>query len=333
MIVVTAAELVVGEPRRLLDLVPPVPRPAAGDVASRLRAALPELLAGHEERTIVVLASGDPLLAGIGALCLTCLVGERCEIHPAVSSVALARARMGWAAESVEAVRLRTEDDLDPSAAGCSRAGGSWSCPATPAPPPRSSGCWPTRATATARMTVLSDLGAPGRDPTALLGDMVPALNVVCVEVRGPGRYASLAAGLPDEAYEHDGQLTKRDLRRLGPGPPGAPARRAALGRRRRRRSIGIEWVRAHPRCRAIAVEQDPERVKRIAAQRRPARRARARGRARHGARGALTELPAAGRGLRRRRGRRLRSARRCWSALRPGGRLVVHAVTLETEA
>ena len=71
-------------------------------------------------------------------------------------------------------------------------------------------------------------------------------------------------AGLPDEAYEHDGQLTKRDLRasalaRLAPSPGellwdlGAGAG-----------SIAIEWARTDPRCRAIAVEQNPDRAQRI---------------------------------------------------------------------
>ena len=89
---------------------------------------------------------------------------------------------------------------------------------------------------------------------------------MVCIEVRGESPYASLAAGLPDEAYEHDGQLTKRDVRasalaHLMPRP-GELLWDVGAGAG----SIGIEWARAHPRCRAIAVERDPDRVKRIAA-------------------------------------------------------------------
>ena len=83
---------------------------------------------------------------------------------------------------------------------------------------------------------------------------------------RGPGdRALSLAPGLPDDGFEHDGQLTKRDLRALGPGPAGAAARPAALGRRRRRR-LGRHRVDARPpevpRDRRRAV--DAERAERI---------------------------------------------------------------------
>ena len=109
---VQAAEVVVGA-RRLLGLLPPVPRQRREPLPPDLRAALPGLLAGHEGRATVVLASGDPLVAGIGATVLDLFSSGTVRIHPAVSSLALARARMGWDAESVETVRLRTEDDLD----------------------------------------------------------------------------------------------------------------------------------------------------------------------------------------------------------------------------
>ena len=327
--VVTAADLVVGA-RRLLDLLPPVPHQRREPLPPDLRAALPELLAGHEERTIVVLGSGDPLLAGIGATVLDLFSSGTVRIHPAVSSLALARARMGWDAESVETIRLRTEDDLDTlrrwlfpgqRIVVLSRDAG------TPAQVVR---LLADSGHGDSAVTVLSNLGAPDEAQHAP-DDIVPALNVVCVEVRGPGRYASLAAGLPDEAYEHDGQLSKRDVRasalaHLMPRP-GELLWDVGAGAG----SIGIEWARSHPRCRAIAIERDPDRIKRIAAN---AAQLGVPGlKIVHGtAPGALTELPqpdavfVGG-------GADDSVLDVCWSALRPGGRLVVHAVTLETEA
>jgi precorrin-6Y C5,15-methyltransferase (decarboxylating) len=73
-----------------------------------------------------------------------------------------------------------------------------------------------------------------------------------------------LTPGLPDEAYEHDGQLTKRHVRAitlaaLAPSP-GELLWDVGGGAG----SIGIEWMRQHPDCRAISVEQDAERVDRI---------------------------------------------------------------------
>ena len=327
--VVTAADLVVGA-RRLLDLLPPVPHQRREPLPPDLRAALPELLAGHEERTIVVLGSGDPLLAGIGATVLDLFSSGTVRIHPAVSSLALARARMGWDAESVETIRLRTEDDLDTlrrwlfpgrRIVVLSRDAG------TPAQVVR---LLADSGHGDSAVTVLSNLGAPD-EAQHTPDDMVPALNVVCVEVRGPGQYASLAAGLPDEAYEHDGQLSKRDVRasalaHLMPRP-GELLWDVGAGAG----SIGIEWARSHPRCRAIAIERDPDRIKRIAAN---AAQLGVPGlKIVHGtAPGALTELPQpdavfVGGGADE------SVLDVCWSALRPGGRLVVHAVTLETEA
>jgi precorrin-6B C5,15-methyltransferase / cobalt-precorrin-6B C5,C15-methyltransferase len=74
----------------------------------------------------------------------------------------------------------------------------------------------------------------------------------------------SLVGGLPDDAFEHDGQLTKRDLRasalaRLAP-TPGELLWDVGAGAG----SVGIEWSRVHPSNRAIAVERDPERAARI---------------------------------------------------------------------
>jgi precorrin-6Y C5,15-methyltransferase (decarboxylating) len=74
----------------------------------------------------------------------------------------------------------------------------------------------------------------------------------------------SLLGGLPDDAFEHDGQLTKRDLRasalaRLAP-IPGELLWDVGAGAG----SVAIEWSRADAENRAIAVERDPHRAARI---------------------------------------------------------------------
>jgi precorrin-6B C5,15-methyltransferase / cobalt-precorrin-6B C5,C15-methyltransferase len=138
--------------------------------------------------------------------------------------------------------------------------------------------------------------------------------------------------GLPDEAYAHDGQLTKRDVRavtlaRLAP-LPGRLLWDVGAGAG----SIGIEWMRVHPSCRAVAVESDAVRARRIAGNAArlgvPGLRV-VEGRAPE----ALDGLPEpdavfVGGGL---TGEGLLEA--CWAALCPGGRLVANAVTVEGEA
>jgi precorrin-6Y C5,15-methyltransferase (decarboxylating) len=150
-----------------------------------------------------------------------------------------------------------------------------------------------------------------------------------------PGRRALAAGrlpGLPDDAFETDGQITRRELRVLAlaalrPGP-GELLWDVGAGSG----SIGIEWLRAQPLARAIAVEARAGRAARAG------RNAAALGvpglRVVTGsAPGALAGLPAPdavfiGGGV---TAPGLLAA--CWDRLRPGGRLVAHAVTVESEA
>jgi precorrin-6Y C5,15-methyltransferase (decarboxylating) len=138
-------------------------------------------------------------------------------------------------------------------------------------------------------------------------------------------------AGLPDTAFRHDGQLTKRDVRaitlaRLAP-QPGELLWDVGAGCG----SIGIEWMRAHSSCRAIAVESDEDRQGFIEHNRDalgvPGLQL-VRGRA-----------PAALAGLERPEAifigggvTRENVLVDCWAALKPGGRLVANAVTLQSE-
>ena len=159
-------------------------------------------------------------------------------------------------------------------------------------------------------------------------------LNTVAIEVvAAPGaRIIALAPGLADDLFEHDGQITKREIRAVTLSSL-APRRGELLwdigagsG------SVAIEWMLADPSLRAIAIEARAERAGRIAAQCRGLRRARARGR--RGPRaGGAGGTAGAGRDVRRRRRQRRGVLDAAIAALRPGGRLVVNAVTLETEA
>jgi precorrin-6B C5,15-methyltransferase / cobalt-precorrin-6B C5,C15-methyltransferase len=326
------AEVLIGSPRHL-DLIPRSPAQQRRAWPTPLREGLPTLLRSVDGRRVVVLASGDPLLAGIGTTLIEMLGTSEVRIHPAVSSVALARARMGWSEESTQSVRLRG-DDLDRVRRSLFPERRLIILSRDAASPAAIAQLLTEEGYGDSMITILGDLGTEAESRMEVAArewaGLAPALNVVCVSCVGHGEAASLAPGLPDEAFDHDGQLTKRDLRasalgRLMPRP-GELLWDVGAGAG----SIAIEWMRCDPSCHAIAVERNLARVKRIR------RNAEALGvpglEVRHGeAPDALASLPrphavfVGGGGT-------AETLDRSWVALRPAGRMVVHAVTQETE-
>jgi precorrin-6Y C5,15-methyltransferase (decarboxylating) len=188
------------------------------------------------------------------------------------------------------------------------------------------------------RLTVLESLGGQReriRDTTAqafaLTG--IAALNLVAIEVvaqRG-AQILSLASGLPDEFFEHDGQITKREIRAMTLSAL-APRKGELLwdvgagsG------SVGIEWMLRDPANRAIAIEAREDRAARIA------RNALALGTP--GLQVVQDKAPTALEGLPRPDaafvgggGSDAALLDAVWGALPSGGRLVVNGVTLEAQ-
>lgn len=329
--VLQAAVVVGGE--RHLSLLPDVAGQRRMPWPSPLRVSLPGFVTGLGPGPVVALASGDPLVSGIGATLIEVLGRDRVLIHPAVSSVALARARLGWPAETCAVVSLVGRDtalvlrELAPARRVLVLS----SDEHTPA---RVAALLTEVGYGESVLHVLGDLGAPVE--THLSGTAAgwsapsPRLHVLALELAGPA-VAGWATGLSDDAFEHDGQLTRRDLRasalsRLAPSP-GQHLWDVGAGAG----SVGIEWMRAHPSCDATAVEGDDERAARIA-----------RNAARLGVPGLTVvtgRAPGALDGLRPPDAIFVGGGATapgvldaCLASLSPGGRVVVHGVTLETE-
>ncbi|MBS7588370.1 precorrin-6y C5,15-methyltransferase (decarboxylating) subunit CbiE [Ancylobacter defluvii] len=287
---------------------------------------------------VCVLASGDPFLYGVGTVLARHVPATEMEVVPAASAFSLAAARLGWAlndttllsahGRAVAGIRrhlhhrrrllVLTSDADGPAAVAALLAaagfGGS-------------------------TLTVLEALGGARERVRTMpaegfaLDDVHP-LNLVGIEViAGAGaRAVPLTPGLPDDWYENDGQLTKRSIRAVT---------LAALAPRRGELlwdigagagSIGIEWMLADPSLAAIAIEERGERASRVTrnalALGTPGLRV-VEGRAPE----ALEGLPApdaifVGGGASE---EGVLAA--ALAALKPGGRIVVNAVTLETEA
>lgn len=334
---VAAAEVLLGSARQL-DYVPAEIRAQRVPWPSPMRPAVPALVAEHSGRRLCVLASGDPMFYGVGATLVDLLSPAGVQIVPHHSSASLACARLGWPAQDVEVLSAvarpleRVRALVSPGRRILVLSSGT-DTPAALAALLTEAGYGGSR------LAVLSQLGGPeermhaGR-AEAWESPSVDALNLVAVVCEAGPKAALLGrgAGLPDEAYDSDGQLTKREVRavtlaRLVP-MPGQLLWDVGGGAG----SIGIEWMRADRSARAIAIEERPDRAERIATN------ATALGvpdlRVVTGpAPGALADLPApdavfvgGGAG-----DDGVLDA--CWAALGPGGRLVVNAVTLETEA
>ncbi|MBB4689340.1 precorrin-6y C5,15-methyltransferase (decarboxylating) subunit CbiE [Amycolatopsis jiangsuensis] len=250
---VLRADVVLGSPRQLAYLPAEVrTRPWP----SPLLPALDGVLGEYDGRQVCVLASGDPLLSGIATTLRD--RGYEIEVLPALSSATLARARLGWSFEETEVVTVvgRAADRVARALTPGRKIlvlGGSVT---------------ELRELLTARgygkstLTTLENLGAEDEriaDGWTYEPGPLTVFALICHGPRLP------LTGLPDDAYEHDGQLTKRDLRvsalsRLAPAP-GELLWDVGAGVG----SIGIEWSRTHPLNRAVAVERDSSRVERIA--------------------------------------------------------------------
>ncbi|MGP2441307.1 precorrin-6y C5,15-methyltransferase (decarboxylating) subunit CbiE [Streptomyces sp. JW3] len=332
------AHVVLGGPRQL-DLLPPDCEGERVAWPSPLRPAVPGLLAAHAGRRIAVLASGDPMFYGIGRALTEVLGPGTVHVLPHPSSVSYAAARLGWPLEDIEVVTLVGRPA--PRLAAALHHGrrllvlsADAATPATVAALLRDRGFGPSR------MRVLERLGAPEEHTSAAAtaddwtrppGD---PLNLVAVECRRAPATPHLGAvpGLPDDAYEHDGQLTKRHVRAatLGVLAPAPGELLWDIGGGSG--AIAVEWMRVHPSCRAVSVERDPARAARIV-----------RNAERLGVPGlqvvtgdapeVLAQLPAplavfVGGGL---TAPGLLDV--CWEALPAGGRLVANTVTMESEA
>src|SRR6185437_13877270 len=320
----------------------PAPRPAAGHLKGRrvplpspLLPVLPEVIASHAGEGLVVLASGDLMFYGIGTSLARLLGPARLRVLPHPSSVSLAAARLGWPLNDVDVVSLvgRPAELLHPLLQPGRR---------VLALTAHASAAADVRALLRARgfgasaVTVLADLGGPLErvDPVGEEAGPHSRLAVVAVEFRLDPAAAPLprTPGLPDDAFEHDGQLTKREVRALALAAlapvPGQLLWDVGAGSG----SIGIEWMRVHPASRAIAVEPRADRRERIARNAAvlgvPNLELRA-GRAPQALAGLSTpDAVFVGGGV---TADGVIDA--CWDALGPGGRLVANAVTIEGQA
>ena len=333
---IAAADIVIGG-RRHLGLAAPLIRGAARPWPSPFDGAAEEVL-HHRGRQVCVVASGDPFQYGVGTLLTRHIDAREMIVIPAPSAFSLAAARLGWSLPQTVLISLhgRTLDLVRPHLQPHARILALTSDGDAPAALAR---LLTLTGFGASRLTVLEGLGGPrervrGATAAAFEFGEVGPLNTLAIEVEAApdARVLALTPGLPDDLFEHDGQITKREIRAVTLSSL-APRRGELLwdigagsG------SVAIEWLLADPLMRAIAIERRADRAARIR------RNAAAFGvpalevveAAAPAALSALAPPDAIFVGGGAGEDGVLDAAAR---ALRPGGRLIVNAVTLETEA
>jgi precorrin-6Y C5,15-methyltransferase (decarboxylating) len=213
-----------------------------------------------------VLASGDPMLHGVGRLLIKLLGADHVTVWPHVSSVALACARLGWAVQDTEVISLMTAG----TESAVRRGGQAVVLCRDGSGPAALARLLADGGRGDSELTVLEQLGGPAerrRDATAREwaanppGD-VDDLNVVAVRYLPVDSRLSV---LPDDAFAHDGQITKQSMRAVTLATLAPRAGELLWDVGAGSGSIAIEWCRSGSRCRAVAFERDEQRRKRIA--------------------------------------------------------------------
>ncbi|MEG4230417.1 precorrin-6y C5,15-methyltransferase (decarboxylating) subunit CbiE [Microcoleus sp. N9_B2] len=304
--------------------------------ASPLQTTIDDIIRRRGE-SVCVLASGDPMCHGIGVTLSRRIPISEMTVIPAASAFSLACARLGWALADVETFSL-TNRPIASIALALSPGARLLVLSADRHTPGKVADLLTLRGFGSSLMTVFERMGSEaerrieGVAAAWNVADLAD-LNTIAIVVAADRQTLILprTAGLPDAAYRHDGQLTKREVRAVTLSAlapiPGELLWDVGAGCG----SIAIEWMRSHRSCRAIAIERHPTRLEYIAENASkfgvPELKIVA-----GDAPEALANLPqpdaifigggVTAEGL----------LETCWNALGEGGRLVVNAVTVESE-
>ena len=259
-----SATVIYGSPRQL-DLLDDTVTAPRHPWPTPMLPALEALVIDGED--IHVVASGDPLLHGIGGTLIRVHGADQVRVLPHVSSVSLACARMGWAAQDTEVISLVTA----PVHTAVRRGGRAVVLSRGASTPAELASVLTDTGRGASSFTVLEQLGGPAERIRSGVADDwaatppadVDDLNVIAVDYLPDEQIAGV---LPDDVLRHDGQITKQTTRAvtlaaLAPRP-GELLWDVGSGSG----SIAVEWCRSAPGCRAVAFEASEERRERITA-------------------------------------------------------------------
>ena len=201
-----------------------------------------DAIEAHRGRSVCVLASGDPFFFGVGAMLMRRFAADEMISIPAPSAFALAASRLGWSQQDCALLTLHgrpLEAIIPHLQPGARILALSWD-DATPA---KLAALLTARGMGRSKLTICEAMGGPSErirtaEAQGFALDNVAALNTIALEVVAEhgARVLPRAAGLPDEWFEHDGQITKREIRAMTLVSLCAATRGTAVGRRLRLR-------------------------------------------------------------------------------------------------
>jgi precorrin-6Y C5,15-methyltransferase (decarboxylating) len=248
--------------RRQLDLLDDTVAASRREWPSPMLPALERLL--EEVSDVHVLASGDPLLYGIGSTLIRLFGVERVTVLPHVSAVTLACARMGWTVQDIEVISLVT---AKPHTA-VRRGGRAVVLSRDRSTPKKLAVLLNANGRGDSEFSVLEQLGGSrerrrngtAREWATGAHPDIEDLNVIAIRYLPDERVSPL----PDDVFLHDGQITKQRMRAvtlaaLAPRP-GELLWDVGSGSG----SIAVEWCRTWRGCTAVAFERDSERRENI---------------------------------------------------------------------
>ncbi len=255
------AAVIFGGPRQL-DLLDAAVTAERRAWPSPMLAALPSVFDGLGD--VHAVASGDPMLHGIGATLIRLFGRDRVRVLPHVSSVTLACARLGWSVQDTEVISL-----VNAAPHTAMRLGGQAVVLSKGADTPRALARLLTESgRGQSEFIVLEQLGGPAERVSAMTAQEwdtqdphVDALNVVAVRYVPDLR---IGAVLADDAFDHDGQITKQHIRAVTMATLQPRPDQILWDVGSGSGSVAIEWCRASG-GRAVTFESDDVRRQRIA--------------------------------------------------------------------
>jgi precorrin-6Y C5,15-methyltransferase (decarboxylating) len=256
------AEIIIGADRHLAK-IPDDGRERLGWLSPLTEMA--KRITDFRGRRVVVLASGDPMCFGIGSTLARFVPVDEMVILPALPSFTLAASRMVWPFHQCARITLHGRP-LDNLALHVHPAARLLILSHDATTPAAVAGWLTERGFGESAMTVLAHMDGEAETrfdgKAADWSHAVPDLNTLAVEcVAGPDAYwLPRTAGLADDAFEHDGKMTKREARALALAKlkphPGAQLWDIGAGCG----SVAVEWLRAAPGSKAVALEPKAER-------------------------------------------------------------------------